>query len=66
MAGQDISFSCDAFGNPNLRFSWTKDGSPVERGIFFAENKRLCIKNMTKAEAGEYKCEANNGIRRKA
>ena len=67
-AGDNMTFSCDASGNPVPTFSWNKDGSPVNTSVnpritFSADKKQLTITNVNKAESGsQYQCLANNSI----
>ena len=67
-AGDNVTFSCDASGNPVPTFSWNKDGSPVNtsanpRITFSADEKQLTITNVNQADSGsQYQCVANNSI----
>ena len=67
-AGDNVTLSCDASGNPQPTFSWDKDGSPVNttatpRITFSADKKQLTITNLDKADSGsQYQCVANNSI----
>ena len=62
-----MAFSCDASGNPTPKFSWTKNGSPINttdsaRITLSAGNKQLNITNVSRLDSGEYKCVANNSV----
>ena len=67
-AGDNVTFSCDASGNPVPSFSWNKDGSPLNtsanpRITLSADKKQLTITNLDKADSGsQYQCVANNSI----
>ena len=62
-----MAFSCNASGNPTPKFSWTKNGSPINttdnaRIGLLAGNKQLDITNLNRGDSGEYRCEANNSV----
>ena len=62
-----MAFSCNASGNPTPKFSWTKNGSPINttdnaRISLSAGNKQLNITNVNRVDSGEYRCVANNSV----
>ena len=64
----NVTFSCNATGNPVPTFSWTIDGSAVNttadpRISLSLENKQLSITNVRRTDSGnQYRCVANNTI----
>ena len=64
--GENVTFTCDATGNPEPIFLWTKDGAPVSlttlKIIFSSDFKRLFITNVNRTDSGEYVCGAGNYI----
>ena len=63
--GVSITFSSDANGIPEPRFSWAKDGSAItvnDRISLSADNKELCIINVNRTDSGEYRCVAANSV----
>ena len=67
LEGLNVSFSCNASGNPTPTFSWTKNGSPINttanaRISLSAGNKQLDITNANSVDSGEYRCVANNSV----
>ena len=64
--GENVTFTCDADGNPTPTFSWTKDGSVVNtssRITFNENNKNLTITNVSRGDSGEYICVATNNVK---
>ena len=62
-----MALSCNASGNPTPKFSWTKNGSPINttdnaRISLSAGNKQLNITNVNRVDSGEYRCVANNSV----
>ena len=62
-----MALSCNASGNPTPKFSWTKNGSPINttdnaRISLSAGNKQLNITNVNRLDSGEYRCVANNSV----
>ena len=62
-----MAFSCNASGNPSPKFSWTKNGSPINitdnaRISLSAGNKQLNITSVNRVDSGEYRCVANNSV----
>ena len=67
LEGLNVSFLCNASGNPTPTFSWTINGSPVNttsnpRITFSAYNKQLTITTVKRTDGGEYKCLASNSV----
>ena len=65
--GENVTFTCNAVGNPAPTFSWTKDGSVVNttsRITFNENNKTLTITNVIRGDSGEYICVATNNVNR--
>ena len=65
MQGSSVTFSIDATGVPEPKFSWTKDGSAVtvnDRISLSADNKELSITNVNRTDIGEYRCVATNTV----
>ena len=66
--GSNVTFSCNAIGNPVPTFSWTIDGYAVNttanpRISLSLENKQLTITNVKRTDSGnQYRCVANNII----
>ena len=68
LEGLNVSFLCNASGNPTPTFSWTINGSPVNttsnpRITFSAYNKQLTITSVKRTDGGEYKCLASNSVK---
>ena len=66
--GSNVTFSCNATGNPAPTFSWTKDGLAITssdnpRISLSLNNKKLTITNLTKTDGGEYTCVATNSVK---
>ena len=63
--GSDLTFSCDASGNPAPTISWKRDGSPlnaVGRTSFSDDKKQLTITNVSRTDSREYQCVAKNKV----
>ena len=66
--GLNVTFSCNATGNPVPTFSWTINGSAVNttadpRIGLSPDNKQLTITNIKRTDSGnQYRCVANNTI----
>ena len=61
--GENVTFTCDADGNPTPSLSWIKDGLVViaNSRITVSSNK-LTITNVTSADQGQYFCNATNDL----
>lgn len=65
MEGGEVTFSCNACGNPEPQISWRKDKSTVasnENISLSGDQKKLTIKNLTKEDCGKYKVVAKNSV----
>ncbi|XP_007240168.3 vascular cell adhesion protein 1b [Astyanax mexicanus] len=62
--GSALSLSCKADGNPTPLFSW-RVLRPDGQWVKVAETRQLSLINVSLADAGEYECEASNGVGRK-
>ena len=65
--GQNVTFTCNATGNPAPTISWTTNGSTHDtshnsRISFSVDNKQLTITNVNRTDSGEYRCVANNSV----
>ena len=63
----DLLLTCNATGNPTPSISWTKDGSLINasgdpRISITEENTKLRITNVSRADDGQYRCVASNGL----
>ena len=59
LEGLNVSFLCNASGNPTPTFSWTINGSPVNttsnpRISFTADNKQLTMTSVNRTDGGEF------------
>ena len=54
--GDNVEVYCNVTGTPDPTVIWTK----VQGGGQPTEKKLLSITNITRAQAGEYRCTANN------
>ena len=52
----NVTFHCNAIGNPMPKISWIKDGEPVASG------DTLNIINTKRNQSGKYWCLADNGL----
>lgn len=55
MEADDVTFTCNATGNPTPKIVWIKDGTTVSHG------ETLSL-TPNKGESGEYWCSAENGL----
>ena len=61
--GENVTFICDADGNPAPSFSWIKDGLVVNGNLRFTVlSNKLTITNVNSADQGQYFCNANNDL----
>lgn len=56
--GETLSLSCNADGEPQPSYRWTKDGQVVIGAV----TKTLLIKNVTPKDTGVYTCEVANHV----
>ena len=63
--GDNVSFTCNATGNPAPIFRWTKNGSVLTTGSrisLSSDGKQLTLTNVTREDSGQYVCEATNNV----
>ena len=63
--GDNVTFTCNATGNPAPTFRWTKNGSVLttdSRISLLLDGKHLTITNVTREDSGQYVCEATNNV----
>ena len=61
----NVTFTCNATGNPAPTFRWTKIGSVLRTGSrisLSSDGKQLTITNVTREDSGQYVCEATNNV----
>ena len=64
--GDNVTFTCNATGNPAPTFRWTKNGSVLTTGSRIrlpSDGKQLTLTNVTREDSGQYVCEATNNVR---
>ena len=66
--GSTAIFSCDANGKPPPFFFWTKNGHELNTSLddrikFSKDKKTLIIKNLKRADSGNYGCKATNDVK---
>ena len=54
--GDNLTLSCNASGMPSPMVSWIKVGNHMRMS-----GNELAFTNITRGDAGEYRCEATNG-----
>ena len=63
--GDNVTFTCNATGNPAPTFRWTKNGSVLTTGSrisLSSDDKQLTLTNVTREDSGQYVCEATNNV----
>ena len=63
--GDNVTFTCNATGNPSPTFRWTKNGSVLTAGSrisLSSDDKQLTITNVIRGDSGQYVCEAINDV----
>ena len=63
--GGNVTFTCDATGNPEPFFSWFKDEAAVDTTLrisYSSDNKQLFITNVSRRDSGEYVCIAFSSL----
>lgn len=62
--GETATFYCEAGGRPPPKQYWIYNGMPIEEAPYnprrIVEPNRIIIKNLTKADTGNYGCNATN------
>ena len=63
--GDNVTFTCNATGNPSPTFRWTKNSSVLTAGSrisFSSDSKQLTMTNVIRGDSGQYVCEAINDV----
>ena len=63
--GDNVTFTCNATGNPAPAFRWTKIGSVLTTGSrisLSSDGKQLTLTNVTREDSGQYVCKATNNV----
>ncbi|GAV00648.1 hypothetical protein RvY_11468-1 [Ramazzottius varieornatus] len=66
--GQDVTWTCSAYGKPALSYRWLKNGKVLQPKDLSLEDvqrtqldeKRLLIRDVRLSDSGVYQCEAEN------
>ena len=63
--GGNVTFQCNATGNPSPTLSWTKNGNAIINQSFnnivlTEDSQTLTINNAQRNDAGIYICDATN------
>ncbi|KAM4611104.1 basement membrane-specific heparan sulfate proteoglycan core protein [Polymixia lowei] len=61
MVGNSVEFECQAIGEPQPTVRWSKVGGSLPTHIMVKDGM-LTIKQVTEADAGEYRCTATNDV----
>ncbi|KAH0631670.1 hypothetical protein JD844_006120 [Phrynosoma platyrhinos] len=62
---EDVLLECNTSSSPNVNVAWYKDGNlllQAANAVFSGNNRNLTILGFTKADDGNYACEASNAI----
>ena len=60
-AGQSLTLTCNASGDPLPKITWTREGATQANQLVNAIGYRLYLVNVQKKDVGSYRCTANNG-----
>ena len=63
--GDNVTFTCNATGNPSPTLRWTKNGSVLTAGSrisLSSDDKQFTITNVIREDSGQYVCEAINDV----
>lgn len=60
--GSTVSLKCQASGFPIPQISWSKKNGLLDSGLKFQEGSIYTIHNISRHQAGIYKCQASNGV----
>ena len=60
-AGQSLTLTCNASGDPLPKITWTREGATQDNQLVNAIGYRLYLVNVQKKDVGSYRCTANNG-----
>lgn len=60
--GSTVSLKCQASGFPVPQISWSKKNGLLDSGLKFQEGSIYTIHNISRHQAGVYKCQASNGV----
>jgi len=60
--GSTVSLKCQASGFPVPQISWSKKNGLLDSGLKFLEGSIYTIHNISRHQAGVYKCQASNGV----
>ena len=52
--GENLNLTCEASGTPPLAVSW------IKAGVQLTNEKVLQLTNISRSQAGDYRCEASN------
>ena len=65
MPGQTATMSCSATGDPRPQLRWLRNAAAInteDPRVSVGPNSELTIQAVTLQDAGEYVCEAFNGV----
>lgn len=57
--GTNVILSCNVSSSLPVKITWEKEGS---EGNVLADGSILSVKNVSRSDAGTYRCKAENGI----
>ena len=62
LEGKDLQLFCDASGMPSPIISWVRISPSGSESSVFYRGTSLDFKNISRTEAGTYRCTASNGV----